>query len=194
MTLGEKIRARRKELGMTMEDLGRAVGVQRSAINKYEKDMIKDMKESTIRSLAKALDVSPMYLLEEDTKESGFKRLEVTGRKGHGMIGSIAAVPHSGKASPIVKAKRMKGVISTPGLRVDKHSAMYGLLSSETVMQKGAIIPAGKVSNDPAGTKKIIVVDKDPETINMLRIWDKAKPEKKKDLVRIMKVITETEE
>ena len=36
MTLGEKIRKRRMELNMTMDDLGQAVGVQRSAINKYE--------------------------------------------------------------------------------------------------------------------------------------------------------------
>ena len=41
MTTGEKIKARRLELGMTMDDLGNAIGVQRSAINKYEKDKIK---------------------------------------------------------------------------------------------------------------------------------------------------------
>ena len=40
MTTGEKIRNRRLELHMTMEDLGRAIGVQRSAINKYEKGMV----------------------------------------------------------------------------------------------------------------------------------------------------------
>ena len=34
MTVGEKIRARRIELGMTMDDLGKAIGVQRSAINR----------------------------------------------------------------------------------------------------------------------------------------------------------------
>lgn len=82
MTIGEKIRKRRKELDMTMEDLGQAVGVGRSAINKYEKNMIKDMKESTIRSLARALNVSPIYLLDDDNDNPdgiGMKRLEVKG-------------------------------------------------------------------------------------------------------------------
>ena len=37
MTLGEKIHALRVEHDMTMEDLAKKVGVQRSAINKYEK-------------------------------------------------------------------------------------------------------------------------------------------------------------
>lgn len=74
MTLGEKIRKRRIELNMTMDDLGNAIGVQRSAINKYEKGMITDMKRSTIHALAKALQVSPLYLLDDDNGDD--ERLE----------------------------------------------------------------------------------------------------------------------
>lgn len=69
MTLGEKIRKRRIELNMTMDDLGNAIGVQRSAINKYEKGIITDLKRSTLQALANALGVSPLYLLEEDEDE-----------------------------------------------------------------------------------------------------------------------------
>ena len=74
MTLGEKIRKRRMELNMTMDDLGNAIGVQRSAINKYEKGMITDPKRSTIHALAKALQVSPLYLLDDDNDDD--ERLE----------------------------------------------------------------------------------------------------------------------
>lgn len=74
MTLGEKIRKRRIELNMTMDDLGNAIGVQRSAINKYEKGMITDLKRSTIHALAKALHVSPLYLLDDDNGDD--ERLE----------------------------------------------------------------------------------------------------------------------
>ena len=74
MTLGEKIRKRRIELNMTMDDLGNAIGVQRSAINKYEKGMITDLKRSTIHALAKALQVSPLYLLDDDNDDD--ERLE----------------------------------------------------------------------------------------------------------------------
>lgn len=76
MTLGEKIRKRRMELNMTMDDLGQAVGVQRSAINKYEKGMITDLKRSTIQALARALDVSPVYLLDDDPDDADQARLE----------------------------------------------------------------------------------------------------------------------
>ena len=65
MTIGEKIKARRKELGMTTEDLGRAIGVQRSAITKYEKDKV-DLKSERLQQIAKALDISPAALLPDD--------------------------------------------------------------------------------------------------------------------------------
>lgn len=40
MDIGEKIRARRLELGMTAEELGSKIGVQKSAVIKYEKGHI----------------------------------------------------------------------------------------------------------------------------------------------------------
>ena len=76
MNLGDKIRARRMELGMTMEDLGKAIGVQRSAINKYEKGTITDLKRSTIDALSKALNVSVFYLLDDDPEDLDEARLE----------------------------------------------------------------------------------------------------------------------
>ena len=74
MTFGEKIRARRIELNMTMEDLGHAVGVQRSAINKYEKGMLSNPKKSMVEAFARALDVPVLYLLDEDPAS----RMELT--------------------------------------------------------------------------------------------------------------------
>ena len=92
MTLGEKIRARRKELGMTMEDLGRAVGVQRSAINKYEKDMIKDPTRTIIAKFARALNVSPLYLMDDEPANIMTSRLEVKGGKSARLF-AVDATP-----------------------------------------------------------------------------------------------------
>ena len=75
MTVGEKIKARRKELGMTMEDLGRAIGVQRSAINKYEKGMV-ELTASKISAIARALNVPIFYLLDDDPEDSDQDVLE----------------------------------------------------------------------------------------------------------------------
>lgn len=65
MTIGEKIKARRIELGMTTEELGRLIGVQRSAVTKYEKDKI-DLKSKQLHEIAKALDVPATSLLADN--------------------------------------------------------------------------------------------------------------------------------
>ena len=69
MTIGEKIKARRRELHMTTEELGDRIGVQRSAVTKYEKGHI-ELKASQIIQIAKALDVRPVDLLDDDTSLS----------------------------------------------------------------------------------------------------------------------------
>ena len=75
MTVGEKIRARRIQLGMTMDDLGKAIGVQRSAVNKYEKGTV-ELTASKIAALARALDVPVFYLLDDDPEDVDQARLE----------------------------------------------------------------------------------------------------------------------
>jgi transcriptional regulator with XRE-family HTH domain len=64
MKTGEKIRAKRIALNMTMEDLGKAIGVQRSAINKYEKGLV-DISSKKLAAIANALNVSVKSLLED---------------------------------------------------------------------------------------------------------------------------------
>lgn len=65
MTIGEKIHALRIQHGMTMDDLARELGVQRSAINKYEKGIVVNLKRSTISSLCRVFGVSPSYFLDD---------------------------------------------------------------------------------------------------------------------------------
>lgn len=65
MTIGEKIRQRRLELNMTTEELGRIIGVQRSAITKYEKNRV-DLQSKQIKKIADALSISPALLLSDD--------------------------------------------------------------------------------------------------------------------------------
>lgn len=65
MTIGEKIRIRRKELGLTTTELGHMIGVQNSAISKYEKGRI-ELKASQIKAIAEVLQINPVLLLDDD--------------------------------------------------------------------------------------------------------------------------------
>ena len=65
------IAERRKELGFTLEELGRMVGVSKSTVKKWESGYIKNMRRDKIVLLAKALKVSPMdILLSYDSSDS----------------------------------------------------------------------------------------------------------------------------
>ena len=71
MTTGEKIKQLRKQLGLTQEELGNLIGVQKAAINKYETGVVVNLKKSTIAALAHALHVSPVDLLSpEDSHDA----------------------------------------------------------------------------------------------------------------------------
>ena len=58
---------------MTTEELGRLIGVQRSAITKYEKDKV-DLKSERLQQIAKALDIQPASLLPDEDEDQ--QRLE----------------------------------------------------------------------------------------------------------------------
>lgn len=70
MEMGERIKRLRIERGMTQEELGKAVGLQRAAINKYEKGIVENIKRTTIVKLAEVLRTTPSYLIGyEDDEE-----------------------------------------------------------------------------------------------------------------------------
>ncbi|NLB91162.1 MAG: helix-turn-helix transcriptional regulator [Clostridiales bacterium] len=66
MLLKDKIRNRRKELDMTLEDVSKKVGVSAQTIQKYESGLISNIPSDRIEALAEALEVSPAYLMGWD--------------------------------------------------------------------------------------------------------------------------------
>lgn len=63
MDMGERIRKLRKDMGITQEELGKVIGVQKSAIRKYEAGAVKNLKHSSIKKLADFFSVTPCYIL-----------------------------------------------------------------------------------------------------------------------------------
>lgn len=69
MSVGYRIKALRIQKGMSQEELGAMVGVQKAAINKYESEIVVNIKRAMIEKLARALEVSPAYLMCYDINE-----------------------------------------------------------------------------------------------------------------------------
>ena len=71
MEIGQKIKQARIAKGLTQEELGNLVGLQKSAIAKYENGRVVNIKRSTLQKLAKALDLRGSDLvIEADPKEA----------------------------------------------------------------------------------------------------------------------------
>lgn len=61
--LGKRIYDLRKGLGLTLEDVGRAVGVGKSTVRKWEQGTIANMRRDKIKDLASVLCTTPAYIM-----------------------------------------------------------------------------------------------------------------------------------
>ena len=70
--MANKIKELRKSKNMTLEDVGKIVGVGKSTVRKWETGMIENMRRDKIADLARALDTTPAYLMgwEEEQKKN----------------------------------------------------------------------------------------------------------------------------
>ena len=64
--MGDRIKELREARGMTQEELGEKIGVQKSAIRKYEKGSVENIKRSAIKIMSELFQVSPLYLMGLD--------------------------------------------------------------------------------------------------------------------------------
>jgi len=64
--MGKRIKECREQAGLTQEELGNKLGLQRAAINKYEKGHVENMKRATVKRMADIFDVSPSWLMGFD--------------------------------------------------------------------------------------------------------------------------------
>lgn len=68
MNVGQRIKNRREELGMTVDELASLINKNRATVYRYEKGDIESLPTPVLKPLAKALKTTPEYLMgwEED--------------------------------------------------------------------------------------------------------------------------------
>jgi transcriptional regulator with XRE-family HTH domain len=76
MDIGEKIKNARITKGMTQEELGKLLGVQKSAIAKYESGRVVNIKRSTLKKISDILEIRPSELIYEVYTEEEYKEMQ----------------------------------------------------------------------------------------------------------------------
>lgn len=66
MGMSERIKERRIAMGFTQEELAGKLGLQKSAIAKYENGRVENIKRSVIQSMSEILETAPSYLMGWD--------------------------------------------------------------------------------------------------------------------------------
>lgn len=79
--VGKKMFNRRKELGLTLEEVGKEVGVGKSTVRKWENGMIKNMGRDKIAALSRVLQMNPVDFVpmpddDRSVSEDDQERLE----------------------------------------------------------------------------------------------------------------------
>lgn len=75
MKINDLLHNRRVELGLSLEEVGKATGVSKSTVLKWESGKIANMKRNKIALLANVLKISPTLLLKDDVQENSLPEL-----------------------------------------------------------------------------------------------------------------------
>ena len=97
MLLNDKLKARRIELGLTMLDVAKSVGVSEATISRWESGDIGNMRRDKIALYAKALKTSPLFIMgidknidEEENIFDKYDNLSPIKLKKFPLLGEIA--------------------------------------------------------------------------------------------------------
>lgn len=109
------IKQRREELGLSLEDVGNAIGVRRGTVQKWETGYIKNIGYENLNALSKALNIPISVLFSE-------KELSAS---------SIEVAEAYAKADPVIQmaVRRVLG-LSTDGLEESRDTMRNKLKQS----------------------------------------------------------------
>lgn len=137
MTVGERIKNRRKELGISVDDIALAIGKNRATVYRYEKDLIEKIPTSILIPLAKVLNTTPDYLLghEEDSQKEMIEMNESKKDICYKLLGVLKSTNHLhdlvdleyyklGKDDEVVIATFRNGLSKKVNVSLDSDIAM----------------------------------------------------------------------
>lgn len=75
MEIGKRIKERREEMHLTLEDVAKRAGVAKATVCRYEKSVIENIPSDRIEKIAKALNCSPSYLMGWEEYPSDMSKL-----------------------------------------------------------------------------------------------------------------------
>ncbi|AGC90936.1 MULTISPECIES: LexA family protein [Bacillati] len=158
------IKSRRKELNLTLEQVGDLVGVGKSTVRKWETGDIENMKRDKIVKLAKALRVSPSYIMGIEEEQPQLETLPV---KKIPVVSKISA------GLPIYSEENLIDYIYFATNKLNSDKEEFGLKvsgdSMDKIFQDGDIVVVEKDSVVENGQLGVVMVNGYNATVKRIR-------------------------
>jgi len=111
MSINDKIKSRRAELQITLDEVARHVGTTRQTIQKYESGVIMNIPSDKIERLAEALKTTPAYLMGWEEKQKKDRPLTVsTTTEKDRLLNAFEKLNERGRDEAIKRVEEMAAV------------------------------------------------------------------------------------
>ena len=97
MTIADRIRNRRLELGLSVDDLAKVLNKNRATVYRYESNYIKSYSPDVLESLAKALHTTPAYFYGYDDAVLTSSPITILDPDEHELISAYRSLSQPGK-------------------------------------------------------------------------------------------------
>lgn len=163
MEISERIKKRRKELGLSAEAVAERLGVSPATIYRYEKKDIKKFPSDILEPLAEVLHTTPMYLLgiEENSENKNKYLVPVLGTVRAGL--PIEAVETIIDYEEISEDMAKQGEFFALQIKGD---------SMEPRICEGDVVIVRKQSDVDSGDIAIVLVNGEEATIKKIQKFD----------------------
>lgn len=161
MTVGERLKRRRKELGMSAEAVAEKLGCSPSTVYRYENGEINKMGIDKLKPIAEAINTSPAYLMgweDEETLPANVSRIEPMQRIP--LVGQIAC------GIPILAEQNVEDYVDLPGhIRADFALTCKGESMIGAGIRSGDIVYIRKQEEVENGQIAAVMVGNDEATL-----------------------------
>lgn len=161
MTVGERLKRRRKELGMSAEAVAEKLGCSPSTVYRYENGEINKMGIDKLKPIAEAINTSPAYLMgweDEETLPANVSRIESMQRIP--LVGQIAC------GIPILAEQNVEDYVDLPGnIRADFALTCKGESMIGAGIRSGDIVYIRKQEEVENGQIAAVMVGSDEATL-----------------------------
>ncbi|HIU69817.1 MAG TPA: LexA family transcriptional regulator [Candidatus Scubalenecus merdavium] len=169
MEFKDLVKSRRIALGLTLEEVGKIVGVSKATVQRWESGEISNMRRDKVLLLAKALHTTPAYLMGwEDDKEA-----QNSSKKSKGV-----KIPVLGRVVAGIPIDAVEEIIDYEEISEDmaRQGDFFALQvkgdSMEPRIVDGDVVIVRKQEDVDSGDIAIVLVNGDEATIKKVQKFD----------------------